>query len=130
MFFLASVVTIGIGAYILIKMDEYMELKDSDVQVSLAIVMISLGVIIIIMAFIGCYGACTENACMMYTYSTLLALILLTLIGVIVTMVVFKDDIEMIVKDKWVDAMDNYNNDKWVDAMDNYNNSNAGDIEE
>ena len=83
-----------------------------------------------IMAFLGCYGACTENACMMYTYSTLLALILLTLIGVIVTMVVFKDDIEMIVKDKWVDAMDNYNNDKWVDAMDNYNNSNAGDIEE
>ena len=86
--------------------------------ISSAIVLIVLGAIIMIVAFFGCCGACTENACMMYTYGTLLALILLTLIGVIVTMVVFKDDIEMIVKDKW------------VDAMDNYNNSNAGDIEE
>ena len=129
MFCLTSAVIIAVAAYILIKMEEYMEFNDN-VQVSLAIVMMVLGAIIMIIAFLGFYGASTENVCMMYTYSTLLALVLLTLIGVIVTMVVFKDDIEMIVKDKWVDAMDNYNNDKWVDAMDNYNNSNAGDIEE
>merc|ERR1712150_177899 len=61
---------------------------------SSAIILIVLGVIILIVAIFGYFGACKGNPCMMYTYGTLLALILLTLIGVIVTMVVFRDDIE------------------------------------
>ena len=55
-----------------------------------AVVLIVLGAIIMVVAFFGCCGACTENPCMMYTYGTLLALILIALIGVTVTIVVFK----------------------------------------
>ena len=61
--------------------------------ISSAIVLIVLGAIIMIVAFFGCCGACTENACMMYTYGTLLALILIALIGVTVTIVVYKASI-------------------------------------
>ena len=91
-FFLVSIAIIAIGAYVLITMEEYMEFND-DVQVSSAIVLIVLGVIILIVAFFGCCGACMENPCMMYTYGTLLALILIALIGVTVTIVVYKASI-------------------------------------
>ena len=47
---------------------------------------------------------------MKYKYGTLLALIFVALIGVTVTFVIFKDEIETIVKYKMEKVMDNYNN--------------------
>jgi len=108
-FFLASVAIIAIGTYIQIQMSTYLEFIDNS-YVSSAVVLIVLGAIIMIVAFFGCCGACTENACMMYTYGTLLALILIALIGVTVTIVVYKDDVEKIVKDNMNLSMKNYNN--------------------
>jgi len=108
-FFLASVAIIAIGAYIQIQMKTYLEFIDN-AYISSAIVLIVLGAIIMIVAFFGCCGACTENACMMYTYGTLLALILIALIGVTVTIVVYKGDVEKIVKENMEKAMKNYNN--------------------
>ena len=88
-FFLASVAVIAIGAYIQIQMKTYLEFIDNS-YIGSAVVLIVLGAIIMVVAFFGCCGACTENPCMMYTYGTLLALILIALIGVTVTIVVFK----------------------------------------
>ena len=98
-FFLASVPIIGIGAYILFTFTEinFKELDDN-ISVSFAILLIVLGIVIMIMAFFGCCGACTENPCMKYKYGTLLALIFVALIGVTVTFVAFKDEFETIVK--------------------------------
>jgi len=108
-FFLASVAVIAIGAYIQIQMRTYLDFIDNS-YVGSAVVLIVLGAIIMIVAFFGCCGACTENPCMMYTYGTLLALILIALIGVTVTIVVYKDDVEKIVKDNMKLSMANYNN--------------------
>jgi len=108
-FFLASVAVIAIGAYIQIQMKTYLEFIDNS-YIGSAVVLIVLGAIIMVVAFFGCCGACTENPCMMYTYGTLLALILIALIGVTVTIVVFKDDVETIVSDKMKESMKNYNN--------------------
>ena len=88
-FFLASVALIAIGAYINFHMRKYLDFLDSQ-YLNTSIVLIILGAIILIVAFFGCCGACTENACMMYTYGTLMALILISLIGVAITIVVFK----------------------------------------
>ena len=85
---------------------------DDNISVNTAIGVIVLGVIIMTVAFFGCCGACKENSCMMYTHSTLLGLIFVTLIGLTVAFVVYKDDIEEFVKDELEKAMDpnNYNN--------------------
>ena len=88
-FFLASVALIAIGAYINFHMKKYLDFLDSQ-YLNTSIVLIIIGAIILIVAFFGCCGACTENACMMYTYGTLMALILISLIGVAITIVVFK----------------------------------------
>ena len=88
-FFLASVALIAIGAYINFHMRKYLDFLDSQ-YLNTSIVLIIIGAIILIVAFFGCCGACTENACMMYTYGTLMALILISLIGVAITIVVFK----------------------------------------
>ena len=108
-FFLASLPIIGIGAYILLTMKDFKEFDDN-ISASFAIILIVLGAVVMIVAFFGCCGACTENPCEMYTYGTLLALIFVALIGVTVTFVIFKDEIETIVKYKMEKVMDNYNN--------------------
>merc|ERR1712111_251632 len=98
-FFLASVALIAIGAYINFHMRQYL---------NTSIVLIIIGAIILIVAFFGCCGACTENACMMYTYGTLMALILISLIGVAITIVVFKDDVRNLVEKKMKEGMQKY----------------------
>lgn len=107
-FFMASVALIAIGAYIRINMEQYLDFLDNK-YLNASIVLIIIGVIIMIVAFFGCCGACTENACMMYTYGTLMALILITLIGVAITIVVFKDDVRELVEKKMKEGMQKYN---------------------
>ena len=68
-FFMASVALIAIGAYIRINMEQYLDFLDNK-YLNASIVLIIIGVIIMIVAFFGCCGACTENACMMNTYGT------------------------------------------------------------
>ena len=108
-FFLASLPIIGIGAYILLTMKDFKQFDDN-ISASFAIILIVLGAVVMIVAFFGCCGACTENPCEMYTYGTLLALIFVALIGVTVTFVIFKDEIERTVKDKMKKSIDKYNN--------------------
>merc|ERR1712020_881543 len=90
-------------------MTEYLDFLNKS-YLNAAIVLMIIGGVILIVAFFGCCGACTENACMMYTYGTLRALILIALIGVTVTIVVYKGDVEEIVKKNMEKAMKNYNN--------------------
>jgi len=106
-FFLASVALIAIGAYINFHMRKYLDFLDSQ-YLNTSIVLIIIGAIILIVAFFGCCGACTENACMMYTYGTLMALILISLIGVAITIVVFKDDVKTLVEEKMREGMQKY----------------------
>jgi len=109
-FFLASVALIAIGAYINFHMQQYLEFLDAQ-YLNTSIVLIIIGAIIMLVAFFGCCGACTENACMMYTYGTLMGLILISLIGVAITIVVFKDDVKELVVKKMEQGMTNYGKD-------------------
>ena len=87
--FLCSVALIGIGAYIQVQMNKYLDFL-GDTYLNTSVILIIIGGVMLLISFFGCCGACTENPCMMYTYGTLLALILIALIGVTVTIVVFK----------------------------------------
>jgi len=116
-FFLASVALISIGAYIHINMTEYLDFLNKS-YLNAAIVLMIIGGVILIVAFFGCCGACTENACMMYTYGTLLALILISMIGATITIIVFKGDVKNEIEKNMKTAMQNYGeNDKQHDGV-------------
>jgi CD63 antigen len=88
-FFLTSLALIGIGAYIQIHMSKYLDFLGST-YLNTSIILIIIGGVMLLVTFCGCCGACTENHCMMYTYGTMLALILLSLVGVAITIYVYK----------------------------------------
>ena len=48
-----------------------------DAYPNAATLFIALGVIVLVIGFFGCCGACTENSCMMTTFACLLALVVL-----------------------------------------------------
>lgn len=106
-FFLTSVALIGIGAYIQVHMSKYLDFL-GNTYLNTSIMLIIIGVVMMIVTFFGCCGACTESHCMMYTYGTLLALILLSLIGVAITIYVFKDDVREVVSNGMKQGLQEY----------------------
>jgi len=106
-FFLTSVALIGIGAYIQINMTKYLDFL-GNTYLNTSIILIIIGALMLIITFFGCCGACTENTCMMYTYATMLALILLSLIGVAITVYVFKNDARQVITDTMKSSLKNY----------------------
>lgn len=107
-FFLVSLALIGIGAYIHVNMTQYLDFL-GETYLNSSIVLIIVGVVIAIVSFFGCCGAMTEKPCMIYTSGTLLLLITITLIGVGITIYVFKDQVKEIVTEKMNAGMQNYN---------------------
>jgi len=110
-FFLTSVALIGIGAYIQIHMTKYLDFL-GNTYLNTSIILIIIGALMLIVTFFGCCGACTENPCMMYTYGTMLALILLSLIGVAITVYVFRSDAREVIVKTMNTSLQNYGEDE------------------
>ena len=62
---------------------------DQNLAVS-SYIFIAVGVIVTIISFLGCCAACTDNKCMMGTFATLMALILIAELGVAITIFIYK----------------------------------------
>lgn len=73
-----------------------------------AYIFIAIGVIVTIIAFFGCCAACTDNRCMMYTFASIMAVILIAEVGVAITCFVFKGETDEFVKDAMVNGLKNY----------------------
>ena len=58
------------------QMGDYLNYFD-DSYVNASVLFIILGAIVLILGFFGCCGACTENSCMMFTFATLLAIVVI-----------------------------------------------------
>lgn len=106
-FFITGCVVIGFGVYLHVQMNDYYNFIDSK-YVSSALILMVAGAVIVVVAFFGCCGACTESACMMYTFGFLLSLILMVELGVAITILMFKDDALVILKDQLRKTVDNY----------------------
>ena len=87
--FLVSVALIGMGAYIQVQMNQYLDFL-GDTYLNTSVILIIIGGVMLLISFFGCCGACTENPCMVYTYAALMGLILLSAVGVAITIYVFK----------------------------------------
>lgn len=108
-FFLTGCVVLGIGIYVQLTMKDYYDFLEERYLGS-AIILMTTGGVILIVAFFGCCGACTESACMMYTFGTLVALIIIVEIGCTVAVFIFKDEVWGAVNDELIDGLKNYGN--------------------
>ena len=86
---LTSVALIGIGAFIQINMTKYFDFL-GNTYLNTSIILIIIGALMLMVSFFGCCGACQKNPCMMYTYGTMLTLILVSLIGVASAVYVYR----------------------------------------
>jgi len=106
-FFLTGAAVLGIGVYVQVEFTEYYDFL-SEKYLGSGIILMVVGGVILIVAFFGCCGACTENACMMYTFGSLVALILIVEIGCTVTVFLFKDQVWNEVNHQLIDGLNKY----------------------
>ena len=107
-FFLTGAALIGLGSYMHIHMKNYFDFLGDTGFVNTSIFFIITGVVIALISFFGCCGACTKNACMMYTFGSFMVLILLIEIGLGVTVYFYKDPAEATILKSMKDGMKNY----------------------
>ena len=74
--FISGAGLIAMGAYVHITMTEFADFLGQG-YFTTSIFMMVLGVVILCLGFCGCCGAVTESACLMFTFATFLALIVL-----------------------------------------------------
>jgi len=98
-----------------VKMSDYFDFLgtsklagDQNLAIS-AYIFIAVGVIVTIISFLGCCAACTDNKCMMGTFATLMALILIAELGVAITIFIYKDKAYDIVSDAMNNGITGYN---------------------
>lgn len=107
LFFLTGCGILGLGAYMQTNIKTFGDFM-VDYDVNSAVILMTLGGIVLGLAFLGCCGACTENPCLMFTYATAIAIILICEIGAAVTMMVFKDDVARVLQDGLIKGLDGY----------------------
>jgi len=92
----AAIVTAGAVAHVyLADYDVFMEGQ----VVASSVVLIAVGVLVVLVAFLGCCGACVENSCMMKAYGALLLVFFICEIGIGVAAYVYKGDVQDWIKD-------------------------------
>jgi len=119
--FLIGAILIGVGTYIHVQMSDYLNYFD-DSYINASVLFIILGAIVLILGFFGCCGACTENSCMMFTFATLLALVVIAEVGAAIAVYVFRGEVNTIVTDKMNEGLANYEQgDKYKGVTDTWN---------
>ena len=108
LFFFLGCAIIGVGIYMQVKMAAYFDLL-GDITINSATIFIIVGVIITIISFFGCCGAIMENECMMYTFASLITLLLLIEVGLTVVILIYQDDAKSEVSKRMKEGLDNYN---------------------
>jgi len=106
-FAIVGITLVGIGAYIQIKATEYLDFL-SDNYLNTPIFIIIVGCVIFVVAFFGCCGAWNESACMIYTYSVFITIILIAELGAAIAAFALKGDLRNVIEHKMVDGMENF----------------------
>ena len=110
-FFLAGIGMIALGAYNVTVMEDYFKfLETSSFNLKVTVyTFIVVGVLITMISFFGCCAAITDNKCMMWTFATLMALILVAEIGVAISVVIYRGKAYDIVQDTMKIGLKAYN---------------------
>jgi glucan phosphoethanolaminetransferase (alkaline phosphatase superfamily) len=127
-FFITGAALIGLGSYMQIHMKNYFDFLGDTGFVNTSIFIIIIGVVVALISFFGCCGACTKNACMMHTFGSFMLGIVLIEIGLGVTVYFYKDQTEAAILNSMKEGMNNYQPDNVeymgvVNAWDNLQES-------
>jgi len=118
--FVCGVAVLGGGIYMQVEMSKYLDFLDNQ-AVSTAIVLIIIGALIALVAFLGCCGSCTSNACLMKTYGALLIILLIAEIGTAVAIYVFKGDVKDLVNTNMKSTLKNYGKEDFPAPTESWN---------
>ncbi|VDP87111.1 unnamed protein product [Schistosoma mattheei] len=103
---LCSVALIGTGVYIQVKFSQYGDNLHSVWQ-ALPIIIIIIGAIVLIVSFLGCCGAIKENVYMLYLYSFLLIVLLISELAVPIVAFVYRQEIDERLEKSMTSAINN-----------------------
>jgi CD63 antigen len=118
LFFVSGVVMLAIGAVIYVVYAHYYNFVYDSFQ-SAPLILIIVGVIIFLVAFFGCCGACKENHCMIITFSVLLLVIFTLEVGTGIAGYIRRNEVETMLENKLNSTMfDYYNNEKIKETWD------------
>ncbi|XP_056418150.1 CD63 antigen [Hyla sarda] len=108
LFWICGCALIGLGIFVLVEMNNPQLFKN--VSSGAPVVIIAVGVIIFFISFFGCCGAARENYCMVTTFAVLLVLIFLVEIAAAIAGYVYRNQLQNIFTDSFMDGMRNYQN--------------------
>lgn len=119
--FILGIIGIALGSIVLIKkdilLDGLKEVKSEDVLKGFdsktidagAVILIVASVVIIFIAFFGCFGAWKENSCLLGVYSTIMSVLLILQVVVFVMVLIAQPKLEIAVKAALKELTDNSN---------------------
>ncbi len=93
----------------------------ADGYLNTSVIFIVLGIIILVIGFFGCCGACTENSCLMTTFAILLTLVVIVQIGLAVAIFMFKGQAHDAITGKMRSGMDNYKGENYTGVTETWN---------
>ncbi|CAH8490115.1 unnamed protein product [Schistosoma margrebowiei] len=103
---LCSVALIGTGVYIQVKFSQYGD-NLHNVWQALPITIIIIGAVVLIVSFLGCCGAIKENVYMLYLYSFLLVVLLVSELAIPIVAFVYRQEIDERLEKSMTSAINN-----------------------
>ncbi|CAL4060780.1 unnamed protein product [Meganyctiphanes norvegica] len=82
----------------------------ADGTFTLPIIVLIVGVFILLLGFFGCCGAKKENPCMLYTYASVLVVLIIAQVTCAILLLVYKDTAEDFIKGGMYNGFDKYGN--------------------
>ncbi|XP_032065835.1 CD63 antigen [Thamnophis elegans] len=108
-FWLCGIALIALGIWVQIELKNTLTMTSSTSTTAVPIVILSVGVIVFFISFLGCCGAAKENYCMVTTFAVLLTLIFLVEIAAAITGYIYKDKVQTVIKNEIEQEMNHYN---------------------
>uniref|UniRef100_A0A098LZV5 Tetraspanin n=1 Tax=Hypsiglena sp. JMG-2014 TaxID=1550645 RepID=A0A098LZV5_9SAUR len=118
-FWLCGIALIALGIYVQIELKNTLVMTGSTSASPAPIVILSVGVIVFFISFLGCCGAVKENYCMVTTFAVLLTIIFLVEIAAAIAGYIFKDKIRTVIRNEIQQEMNEYNRTDVKEYLDN-----------
>lgn len=112
--FVLNFIVFGIGvgvitlASIILANSGQFEVLISSGTFTVPVILLILGIIVMIIGFFGCFGALRESPCLLYSYASVVLVLLVAQVAVVIYGFVKKDDILETISDGMIEIFEKY----------------------
>ncbi|TOF85745.1 hypothetical protein CGJ15_25665, partial [Vibrio parahaemolyticus] len=106
--FAVGVAIVALASIIINKDSDYGNLLLSKGMFTVPVIVLIIGLIIVIIGFLGCCGALKENSCMLKTYAFIVAVLLISQIVLGILLLVYSQKAEDVIKDGMEEVFEGY----------------------